>query len=81
MGQEDYNTMEDLKVLMAQIAGINSRIRSEATTRKTKGGPKYPIQTGYANAVRRPVLDIIKWMDNVELVLAILVNDFEERSD
>ena len=81
MSHEDHNTMEGLKVLMAQIAGINSRIRSEATTRKTRGGPKYPIQKGYAPAVRRPVLDIIKWMDKVELVLGILVNDLDERGE
>lgn len=79
MSHEDPDTMEDLKVLMAQIAGINSRIRSEATTRKTRGGQKYPIQKGYAPAVRRPVLDIIKWMDKVELVLGVLVNDLEGR--
>ena len=65
-------TNPELKLLLAEIKGISKTIRKENTTKKTSVGP-FPIQKGYANAVRRPVHEILRWMGGVELMLETLL--------
>lgn len=82
----NHTTIEQIQLLCRELAGINSKIRTQTTTRKLRGRPKagtaaarYAIQDGYANAVRRPVGDILKWMNRVEEILALIVIELEER--
>ncbi len=72
----EQTRIEEIQLLCRGMVGINSKIRSEASTRKTRGKP-YPIMMGYATAVRRPVRDILKWMDLVEETLALIVVELE----
>lgn len=68
----NHTTIEQIQILSREIAGVNSKIRTEANTRKHKG-THYPIRLGYSTAARRPVRDILKWMDLVEETLALIV--------
>ncbi len=69
-------SFEGIKGLMREISELRREIRKEATNNKTSTGP-YPIQKGYAEAVRRPVVALTKWMRKTELVLSIVVNELE----
>lgn len=67
---------EGIKGLMEQISVLYREIRKQTFTTKTIG-ENYPIRKGYAEAVRRPMGDLLNWMARVELVLEILVNELE----
>lgn len=80
MTMNDLTRIEQIEILCREIAGINSKIRVEANTRNTKGS-HYPIRLGYSTAARRPVRDILKWMDIMEEALALIVVELEERGE
>jgi hypothetical protein len=61
--------------LQLEIMKITSRkLRSNATTKKETGG-RYPIPTGYSQSVRRPVLDVVKWMSLMETTLEMILEE------
>jgi hypothetical protein len=74
----NHTPIEQIQLLCRELAGINSKIRTEANTRKTKG-THYPIRLGYSTAARRPVRDILKWMDLMEETLALIVVELEDK--
>ncbi len=76
----NHTPIEQIQILCRELNSINSKIRSEANTRKKQGKEPYAIKLGYATAVRRPVRDILKWMDTVEEALALIVVELEESS-
>ncbi len=75
----EQTRIEEIQILCQELAGINSKIRVEANTRKKKGTEPYAILTGYATAVRRPVRDLLKWMDLVEETMILIVVELEEQ--
>ncbi len=65
---EEIKDLDDLFEDLLAIKGISQKIRSQNFTRKTKG-THYPIPVGYSTQVRRPVSDILRWMNDVEDLL------------
>lgn len=69
--------LDHLKILNLEMLGLSKIVRTQNFTRKTKG-THYPIPTGYATAVRRPIRDLLKWMDKVEETISLIVDLLEE---
>lgn len=66
------NKDPDFKLMLVNIKQYSTKIRTQNTTKKTKG-EHYPIPVGYAKAVTRPVKDILRWMAAVEDLLENLI--------
>lgn len=69
--------IEQLKTLNRIMLKKSRVVRCQNFTRKTQG-THYPISTGYATAVRRPIRDLLKWMDKVEETVSLIVDLLEE---
>ena len=65
----------ELRAGLANIKAISYKISSLNTTKKTTGGIIYPLDVGYATAVKRPVNEILKWMRGVEKLLETLIEE------
>jgi len=65
---------QELETKLKQIRAASEKIRENNFTRKTTGG-MYPLDVGYATAVRRPFRDLLKWMKGVEDVLESLIEE------
>lgn len=74
---KDTVDKKPLRVQLDIIKGMNGKIRHLNTTKKTIG-INYPIGVGYNTYVRRPVNDLLQWMNRVEDFLETIL---EERSD
>lgn len=68
--------LDQLKILSLEMVSLSQTVRTHNRTRKTQG-KIYPIPTGYATAVRRPIRDLLKWMDNVEESIYLIVDLLE----
>ncbi len=65
----------ELETKLKQIKVAAEKIRENNFTRKTTGGIMYPLDVGYATAVRRPFLDLLKWMKGVEEMLETIITE------
>ena len=65
----------ELETKLKQIRAASKKIRENNFTRKTTGGIMYPLDVGYATAVRRPFLDLLKWMKGVEEMLETIITE------
>lgn len=72
---KEIKDLDDLFEDLLAIKGISNRIRNQNFTRKTTG-KTYPIPTGYSTQVRRPVSDILRWMNDVEDLLDSVLERF-----
>ena len=66
--------ISELEIQLMELHRLSNSINAENSTRKTTGG-HYPLELGYASAVRRPVRDILRWMRGVEDLLEDLVEE------
>jgi len=64
--------LEELEAKLRQIKQYTKLISDNNFTRKTTGG-RYPLNLGYASAVRRPFRDLLRWMKGVEEMLELLI--------
>ena len=67
----------ELEVKLKQIRVASEKMRENNFTRKNTGG-MYPLDVGYATAVRRPFRDLLRWMKGVEEMLETII---EEEAD
>lgn len=72
----NQDQLEELKIKLVEIKFTSQIIRDNNFTRKTTGG-KYAIRKGYPTAVRRPFRDLLKWMNTVEAMLEIILEEAE----
>ncbi len=64
----------ELETKLKQIKVAAKKIRENNYTRKTTEG-MYPLDVGYATAVRRPFRDLLKWMKGVEEMLETIITE------
>lgn len=69
--------IEHLKTLNRIMLEKSKVVRIHNFTRKTQG-KNYPISTGYSTQVRRPIRDLLKWMDKVEETIYLIVDMLED---
>ena len=68
----NHEERKELEALLKQIRNSSKKIGENNFTKKTKGSP-YPINVGYATAVRRPFKDLLRWMKGVESFLESII--------
>jgi hypothetical protein len=68
---------ENIETCLSDLQQIKAGIKRENTTRKEFGGV-YKIRAGYSTQVRRPVRDILKWMDQQEEIMIFLLHELME---
>ena len=71
--------LEHLKILNVNMLSLSKGIRTNTFTRK-KTEEHYPLEVGYSYYVRRPMRDLLKWMDTVEETIYTLVDLLEDPS-
>lgn len=69
--------IEHLKTLNRIMLEKSKVVRVHNFSRKTQG-KKYPIKTGYSTQVRRPIRDLLKWMEKVEETIYLIVDMLED---
>ena len=69
--------ISELEIQLMELHRLSNSINAENSTRKTTGG-HYPIELGYATAVRRPIGDLLLWMHGVEDLLETLIKEVEK---
>lgn len=65
---------QELEAKLKQIKAVTKKIRENNFTRKTTEG-HYPINVGYATAVRRPFRELLRWMKGVEEILETIITE------
>ena len=73
----NHEQRQELEAKLRQLRIASEKIRENNFTRKTTEGP-YPINVGYATAVRRPFRELLRWMKGVEEMLETII---EEEAD
>jgi hypothetical protein len=68
--------INEIKLQLEIMKITTKKIKRNATTNKETGG-RYPIPTGYSKYTRRPVLDIIKWIELMETTLEMILEELE----
>ena len=69
----------ELRELFTDMLQQRNKIHRLTNTRKTDGAKNYPLTLGYSTKTRRPLRDLIKWMDTVDAILGHMLDDLEER--
>ena len=59
---------------LKEMKTFSENIRDNNFTQKTTG-KNYPINVGYATAVRRPFRDLLRWMKDVEEILETIIKE------
>ncbi len=70
----NHEERQELELLLKQMRDVSAKIRENNFTKKTKG-TNYPINVGYATAVRRPFRDLLRWMKGVEHILETIIEE------
>ena len=71
--------LEYLRTLFREMQNQRDKISRLTNTRKTDGSKNYPLSLGYSTKTRRPLRDLLKWMDAVDAILGHMLDDLEER--
>jgi len=69
--------LEEIKSLNLNMLRLSAGIKTNTFTRKQIGAEPYPLRAGYALGVRRPMRDLLKWVENVEETLYLIVDLLE----
>ncbi len=70
----NHEERKELELLLKQMRDVSKKIRENNFTKKTRG-KNYPINVGYATAVRRPFKDLLRWMKGVEEILETIIEE------
>lgn len=59
---------------LEEVKEYSDAVRRENMTRKEWGGV-YKFKSGYSTQVRRPVRDLLKWMDEIESLIFMIMEE------
>lgn len=81
MSFEDLLFSDKMDLLKVELKKSSSLIRNFNTDKRNKlTNSRYPSHSGYCVYVERPVRDSLKWMNIVEEVLDLLIEEIREGS-
>ena len=80
LSYEDLSTWEKIDLTRLNLKTSSSLIRTHNTDkRKLNQRSPYPNHSGYCVYVKRPVRDTLKWMNQVEEILDLLIEEIRDK--